>query len=672
MIDDYTTIHSHRRPTEMTTNTVLNMCTIIVKIYPQIRAIPLKSPDLIHPPKGIDSDKLKQMMASEQQMSQISQTYSSCMPEMTTPFFDPLMERKRLEAHDYGASADIQQLRKIENVHLIDFVKLPLKSKDNYLQALDIVVKSRLKDYLKHFHVLLPADYPGQFYPRKIVYELLLQFCEAKKSGRVTDVNPLLSLIPMIGPLHIDLNSDEDLMINFLPILRQIYEAVFPGKHLADHPKPWRTQFTLEMVHGGWTLIRRMVKTIFKHSKDVQYGTLLNLLDNYIPLILTSYNVLFKTNNFDSYYNSIIRVWVMMYCFRRRHYNKLLLIWLSLLNTWKGNNETEDLYNLFANNLSAIDEYTVEHVHSIIRRHTVDAATEEQLKQTKSIFGSQARQCNFRSVFTTPKNYVFSRVQLKYLHIRVANVLVNLFIKIGNNPSITYPLPRQPRQKLDCEKFILPDLFGDLPVNNYFLPLGYQCEQKPDPQRRCDELTCTVSEDQPWTIFEGCWHSFHVVCLADKQHCKICKAHLEMEIGKLVCVANATLLEQDADPIEEDRNDQPLDDNDEDDLDDLGLSSKETNFDAALNDVNSKLLGLQPQPPPVSAPITPVVSSVPISLTQKIRRPPHCTKCTHSKIRHGRSNNSKCPMCPSHICSDTGSTIPCTCKWHLSNQVEKK
>ena len=166
-----------------------------------------------------------------------------------------------------GASADIQQLRKFDNVHLIDFVKLPLQSKDSYQQALDIAIKSKLKSYLQQLHVLMPADYPGQFYCRKIVYDLLPNYCEAKKTGQSIYVNPLLSLIPMIGPLYIDLNSDEDLMLNFLPILGQIFKAVFPGKHLADHPKPWRTQFTLEMVHRGWTLIRQMGKPFLKIQK---------------------------------------------------------------------------------------------------------------------------------------------------------------------------------------------------------------------------------------------------------------------------------------------------------------------------------------------------------------------------------------------------------------------
>ena len=87
-----------------------------------------------------------------------------------------------------------------------------------------------------------------------------------------------------------------------------------------------------------------MFKIVFKDSKDnIQYGTLLNLLDNYCPLVLTSYSVLFKTSRFDEYYNSIIRVWIMMYSFCSRHYNNLLLVWLSMIKNWKSHSETDAL-----------------------------------------------------------------------------------------------------------------------------------------------------------------------------------------------------------------------------------------------------------------------------------------------------------------------------------------
>ena len=75
MIDDYTTIHSHRRPTALATNNVLNMATIIIKIYPQLDAIQVKNPELVHPPQGVDNKKLKSLICSEQQMLQVAQTF---------------------------------------------------------------------------------------------------------------------------------------------------------------------------------------------------------------------------------------------------------------------------------------------------------------------------------------------------------------------------------------------------------------------------------------------------------------------------------------------------------------------------------------------------------------------------------------------------------------------
>ena len=71
------------------------------------------------------------------------------------------------------------------------------------------------------------------------------------------------------------------------------------------------------------------MKSKFQNSKDIQYETLINLLENYLPLVLTIYTVTFKRNNFKEYYNAMIRIWVMFVCLNRRHYNKAPLVWLS-------------------------------------------------------------------------------------------------------------------------------------------------------------------------------------------------------------------------------------------------------------------------------------------------------------------------------------------------------
>jgi hypothetical protein len=126
MIDDYTTIHTNRRPTSLQTSNANTMCTIIVKIFPNIEAIPMKKPDEVHPKNGININQLINLICSNESMTSLVNTFATCTPELTAKFFDPLMERERLEAHDYCASADVRHLRKFDNVYLIDFLKLPL------------------------------------------------------------------------------------------------------------------------------------------------------------------------------------------------------------------------------------------------------------------------------------------------------------------------------------------------------------------------------------------------------------------------------------------------------------------------------------------------------------------------------------------------------------------
>lgn len=159
----------------------------------------------------------------------------------------------------------------------------------------------------------MPADWPGQYFPRQIVYQKVSQATAASNVPQGSCCHPLTSVIPTLGPLHVDLNADQDIVLGYMPFMRLIYESVFPGKKLADKPKAWRIQFLLELTYGGWTLVRTVVKSVFSRVKDLQYGILVNLLDNYIPLTLCSYSILFKLNRLDDYYFSIFRLWIMFF-----------------------------------------------------------------------------------------------------------------------------------------------------------------------------------------------------------------------------------------------------------------------------------------------------------------------------------------------------------------------
>ena len=44
--------------------------------------------------------------------------------------------------------------------------------------------------------------------------------------------------------------------------------------------------------------MRDMILSVFYKCKDIEFLTLVNLLDNYIPLVLSIYSIVFKCNFF--------------------------------------------------------------------------------------------------------------------------------------------------------------------------------------------------------------------------------------------------------------------------------------------------------------------------------------------------------------------------------------
>ena len=183
------------------------------------------------------------------------------------------------------------------------------------------------------------------------------------------------------------------LLIHTIHFFKTVYETIFPKSKLADNPKPWRiSSLILEIVYGGWTLIRHTVMRKFSKFKDVEYGTLYNLLDNYIPLVLSIYSISFKLNNFSEYFREMIRIWIMFTCLQRRPYNKApLLIWINMCSHW--GKYAPQLYNLLTNYITIFDEYPEENTHNILRSQTKVSDTANELrKKAKSIFQSKDKQ----------------------------------------------------------------------------------------------------------------------------------------------------------------------------------------------------------------------------------------------------------------------------------------
>ena len=175
-------------------------------------------------------------------------------------------------------------MKKMDDLHLADFVELQLKSKHDFDAAYDVALSAGLEDYMRKFVVIQPGDWPHQFYCRQIIYGCFKIFTRQNPElGYIpTDSNmvishnhsaysfpfttastvncfphnmtsqpSLLSIVPTIGPLYISLNSREHVVSSFHPFFKYLYESIFPRSKFADKPKPWRISLILELAYGG-------------------------------------------------------------------------------------------------------------------------------------------------------------------------------------------------------------------------------------------------------------------------------------------------------------------------------------------------------------------------------------------------------------------------------------
>ena len=80
--------------------------------------------------------------------------------------------RSRVLVHDYQQNEiqDIQAMRSIANCKLVDCIKLPLKSLENFHSALDYLQESGLSVYINKFLVPFVGDWPCQLFARQVVF----------------------------------------------------------------------------------------------------------------------------------------------------------------------------------------------------------------------------------------------------------------------------------------------------------------------------------------------------------------------------------------------------------------------------------------------------------------------------------------------------------------------
>ena len=465
-IDDYHNIHTKHRPESKTQTQATHMTTLLVKVFPNVQAIEKDGnlPCLSKDP--VEVDVLKNILAEG--IPSLSKSYAQIMPDwVVSKYFHPEAQRNRLVVHDYQQT-EVRKMRCMDHCKLMDCIESPLKSLSDILSALEHMLVNGLSIYLDKFLAPFVGDWPTQYYMRQLAY-----------SDDATIPALCKSIAPLIGPLNISINSRECVLMIFYHIFADLYSFLFGSNaKLAKKPKPWRISLLLEVIYGGWTLIRDMVLPVFSQCKDIQYLTLLNLLDNHVPLVLSIYSIVFKCNNYEQYCQSLLRCWVMFMVFQRRHYDKALLVALSMFRYWKDRNQP--FFDKMLSSLVVFDEYPVENFHSVLRARTKEGNTGDQINfKAKEIDACKHELHSFKSRFVPPKKFNFSNKRISHLKVKAAKFLVKKFEVIHDNLGAATVQERVARQRKDVVKWKLPNLFGDNTVTNKVLPLGFISQENP-------------------------------------------------------------------------------------------------------------------------------------------------------------------------------------------------
>ena len=534
-IDDYHNIHRRNQPTLSQTHNTHHFVTILLNTNAKIPRIPLYSLDnfSIHNPEGID-DELIIDNFNNNFMKQLGTSYYE-RKELWKQFLieDSYEDRvEQLNIHNYdGRIKDHHELRSMSNSKLVDFILHPLHSTKDYIECIDFVFKvferlenSGEENYLNNFIIPVIADWPGQINIRKAI---TLRIKKGLESGISEQI---LNFIPMIGPLHVSLNSRETLFQTYHFFFEMLYHNLFGNKKiLSQKPKQTVISLILHLTYHGWENIRDIVIKRFENVKDAEYQMMIDLLDNSIPLTLDIYTTLFRSGFFEGYLESIVKIWALFQRLRRHNYNKAPLIFLSDVFYWTS--KKHPIINILRNNLPIFNDYFVENFHSSLRYQTVESNSESQIIQKAKIIDVERNNdSSFETSFINLRNPAkFQIKRLKSLEKKVSLFLFSIFDKIYQNIGIANQINNKKHPE-----FYLPSF--DINVDVKVLPLDWNTKKKPSNSKFCDADNCLLPNcmDSSNGIILICGHSFHQECLSTlyNDKCNHCFNYLSTAIKK--------------------------------------------------------------------------------------------------------------------------------------------
>ncbi|RIB08714.1 hypothetical protein C2G38_2210869 [Gigaspora rosea] len=519
-IDDYHNIHGIKMPTTTITSTAVHLATILMNPITTQQAI---SRINIHNPRLVDAELIKTNIENK-----FMNLYS-------------LSHNQRWEFRVVDDDTRLEEL----TVHNV------------YLQAVNAVMNvPSMQQYIqKGYLIPVVADWPGQIHLRTAISCYLF-------NRNLPNINDsILSFLPIIGPLHISLNSRELIFLKYQPFFSAMYSYIFgERKVLPQNPKPWRINLLLEISRSAWQEVSTAVEAKFGSlCKDAEYLTLKDLLDNTILLVLDIYAVLFRSGDFEAYLESCFRVWTIFLKFSRRNYTKAPLMFLSDIFYWELNQHP--ILGTIKAELPKFSDSTVEIFHSFLRRGTQKHTDADQLiKYGHYINLLRLDSSGFRENFVHTSSwakYEYSARDITQLTKKSACFLLQCFSDIYTRvfhynllislPLQTYPSSSKRKREENFGTFSLTAM--NMPeAQLWHLPLGFSTSCQPDPLLYCDASNCLFLSSINTGPIEvlSCGHTYHKFCYNNNgSKCLHCLAFLQNGIDEHVQSLQESLLNPD-------------------------------------------------------------------------------------------------------------------------------
>ncbi|RIB25131.1 hypothetical protein C2G38_2166665 [Gigaspora rosea] len=184
-IDDYHSIHENRRPDTVSCTTANHFATCVAKPILGCSSVPLVFNGVsVHNPENVEAPRICWYLLHR--------------------YADNIEERK--------------EERSIKDVQLLGFKEQDLHSVQDYTNVLNLILSINNKTHHLDEQVApIIADWPGQIFIRKALHMRTLPEFQSLFPQQIE------SFLPILGPLHISLNSREQVIMNHLTSFNEYY-----------------------------------------------------------------------------------------------------------------------------------------------------------------------------------------------------------------------------------------------------------------------------------------------------------------------------------------------------------------------------------------------------------------------------------------------------------------